>query len=332
MRRRWVAIPSALVVTLASCTGSDTTPSPPPSPTAPERPVAVVEEALSPPGTELAPGVEVQDGSILVGPTVPLIGEGAPFGSPSFTTDIGWEAVLVVDGDPVEVWDSYVRGLGLDDDNVAAKNCGVLEMRGPDENGEYGDDIGVVAGRQIRCFGTSMTVQVGDAGCDLRIEDDIRCDRSVSHLYLSVRDEPLGGDYLPNGTGVPEDLELAEDLPSRLPEPGERYDDGLDRFLDDTPIAVVPEGARSLVAPAMVVECNSGLIALLDVPGAPTDAIARFGGDGEEEQIYVPNAGSRDGRQWAHGVQSATGGYRIDLTAVDTGNGRSAVLILECGD
>ena len=66
--------------------------------------VGVDDSRLQPPGTPLGSGVKVQDGSRLVGRVFPAVDS---FGSGS---SVGWQALLVVDGDPVEVWNRYGSG------------------------------------------------------------------------------------------------------------------------------------------------------------------------------------------------------------------------------
>lgn len=53
------------------------------------------------PGTDLPDGLSVQPGSQLIGPVVPAV-PGAGAGAS------GWRAVVLVDGDPVDIWDSYL--------------------------------------------------------------------------------------------------------------------------------------------------------------------------------------------------------------------------------
>lgn len=80
-------------------------------------------ETLSGPGTTLPDGLEVADGSSLIGPAVvdEVDGSGVP---------LSWFAVLVVEGDPLAVWRSYAAQLaelfpqeGID----AAQTPGCLE-------------------------------------------------------------------------------------------------------------------------------------------------------------------------------------------------------------
>lgn len=89
--------------------------------------VAVAIDSVEPPGTELGPGVEVQAGSSLVGAPFPLLNMYAQNqGEP---VRLGWQALLVVDGDPVDVWDRYASELGVGDHASARNSCAVAPQR-----------------------------------------------------------------------------------------------------------------------------------------------------------------------------------------------------------
>ena len=73
-------------------------------------PVAVEADSLLPEGTALADGVEVQPGSSLVGSAFPLVDPYRLEGTDELEPR-GWQAVFVVHGDPVEVWDGDADAL-----------------------------------------------------------------------------------------------------------------------------------------------------------------------------------------------------------------------------
>lgn len=337
--------------------------------------VAVDASRLQPPGTPLGPGAEVQAGSYLVGEALPVV-EFYP--QPGVAPGpLGWQAVLIVDGDPIEVWNRYVEHLGLADERATAHgSCLVKVTRTPtaeelaaDSNAgqpieRFITEPPLEGENLIECYaaaeGVTMALAVGTLPCLSFQPSEPPCRaHAVSHLYVSVTEDSLneafvqlGADQLrferaqtpadpdnvveplpvPSGPAVPPSLEGGGE--SRLPEEGERLDDNLDYFLDRWPVGLVPRGARSLVAPAMLIDCNSGLVALLEVAGSPVEAVRLFreaAGSGEAGAAPVTGDDSQ-GRAWAGGEISSAGGYDIDLVALDTGGGKSAVLFTECGD
>lgn len=347
----------------------------PASPTGRPAPDAAVSSAVAapediqPPGTELASGLEVQPGSALVGTVMPIVA--TSFGPPLAADPIGWQAVLSVDGEPLEVWQRYADALGLADVGDPRAACtvtalatrprppgAVVDGTGPPERfiteapleGENRLDcyvasgsavLSMVVGTQICCGGGEGTIGV----------------RRASHLYVAVQDrtaepvfEQAGADELrferaqstdgqyrdpvpvPIGALVAPQFDLPE--PTALPGPGQRYDDELDSYLYDTDAALVPPGARSLVAPALLLRCNSGLVALLEVPGEPDEAVATIDlADAEgDDPAGIVRGVDADGRSWTAGFISTAGGYYLDLVAVRTADDESTMLITECGD
>lgn len=379
---------AALTLVLASCSSSDDGVRTVEAPVAPEdaHRVAVDPTAVGASGTHLAPGVEVVAGSSLIGPTFPLTqwtGEGE-------NVDVGWQAVIVVDADPVGVWNGYVDQLGIGDRASAEQAC-IVSQRGspqlmPPRPSGYDDKVypappttatptrfltePVIDGEdRIECRaafdGIDLTMIVGQDGCGLVMGDEIApacLEHEIAHLYVQVQTDPdaealrsldssLGTDETryertedTDGAGrdgwapIPEgdvvEPQLGEPQPSRLPVSGERVDDGLDYFLGDRGdpsggLLVVPSEATSLVAPAMLGFCNSGLVAVLSVPGPPEQAVDSFGInlDGKDP-IVVTDADPA----WALLSASSAGGYGLELLVVAQPDGTSAVLATECGD
>jgi hypothetical protein len=95
--------------------------------------VAAVESALRPPGSPLVGSVRVQGGSQLVATAFPY---DAPRFDPAATgEDVGaWQALLIVDGDPIRVWDRYARALGIDHWASARHACVVRRVPAPGEH------------------------------------------------------------------------------------------------------------------------------------------------------------------------------------------------------
>jgi hypothetical protein len=350
--------------------------------------IAVDPDALRPPGSELAPGIEVQPGSSLVGTTFPLLGISDEGSS-------GWQAVLVVDGDPVEVWDRYATALDVADQAAAVDSCIVARDGTPqdpdwqqDPSGDDADHQPVEVKRflteprmegedRIRCSatldGVSMTMVVGaprlggclgDAmtGCEPRPSshlllqvrtdgeagqssegpylgtDELRYERSTYPAPETGHDGPPVTAAIPAGDPVPPRADdLGADLDSRLPAAGEPFDDSLDAFLTRNGHATVnrvPDGARSLIAPAMLIDCNSGLVAVLGVPEGVREAVALFdeADEADDDPMDVDKGTDDAGREWAGGTITTAGGYYLDVTAVADGDDSSTVLLTECGD
>lgn len=89
----WLALPAGVVLIAAIVFVRDGSPTPPELP----------PEATSPAGTQLLDGFSVPSGAVQLGP---LLVAGLEDGQPS-----EWRAVLVVTGDPLEVWRRYLDQL-----------------------------------------------------------------------------------------------------------------------------------------------------------------------------------------------------------------------------
>ncbi|HEV2069466.1 MAG TPA: hypothetical protein VGR26_06710, partial [Acidimicrobiales bacterium] len=376
--RRWLPVLGAFMA-LASACGDNVGGRTAAPDEAPGRPVAVDEASLRPPGRELAPGVEVQTGSALVGTSMPNLDHYQDPGS--LPENRGWQAVLLVEGDPIEVWGRYVAHLGVDDDRADAPGSCVVQAVRPTTQEEseaqeandgprfvqpverFLSEPPIDGENRIVCHatvpGVTMALVMGAMPClDYQVPDPPCPFHSASHLYINVLDPPpanwreewssFGADRLrrkrnmtpmpspdPGETTVRGSTDailtamLDGELVSRLPKEGERYDDELDYFLDDTDVALVPEGGRSLVAPAMILDCNSGLVALLEVPGTPAEVLDMFD-PGDRRETFVQGTDA-EGRSWAGAAINSAGGHRLRLLALDTADGMSTVLITECG-
>ena len=119
-----------------------------------------------------------------------------------------------------------------------------------------------------------------------------------------------------------------------LPAVGSRYDDQLDNYLGPVGIAVLPSQAKSLVAPALLIACNSGLVAVLRFRGGPAEAVAWFDGASTGDDPIQTVSGTRDGHAWIAGTITTAGGYYVDPVGVadDAAGTTSTVLVTECGD
>ena len=353
--RGWLSVLVAFMVVASGCGGSARDGAADPDKRV-ERLVAVDEPSLRPPGTELAPGVEVQAGSALVGTSMPIVDfYREPGAEPEA---LGWQAVLIVEGDPIEVWDRYIAHLGFEDERAhAVGSCTVQAVLEPTERDwdrfvspveRFITEPRIEAENRLACHAEGPTVTMvlaaGAMSClDWKLDDPPCPLHRASHLYISVLDAPddhgqerfgaeeLGFERseqampsgatrepvpLPTGAVIPPTLD--DELVSRLPEEGERYDDELDYYLDGSAAALVPEGGRSLVAPAMLLDCNSGLVALLEVPGTPAQAVDTFDrADEDDGDILAVVGADPQGRSWKGGRITTAGGYYLDLVALD---------------
>ena len=82
----------------------------------------------------------------------------------------------------------------------------------------------------------------------------------------------------------------------------------------------------------MLIDCNSGLVAVVAMPQAPADAVAAFAVEDPEGTTAV-QSGELGDRTWATRFFDSAGGYKLQLTAVSADEaGSSYVLATECGD
>ena len=121
--------------------------------------------------------------------------------------------------------------------------------------------------------------------------------------------------------------------PRPLPEPGERFDGGIDYFLDGSDLVMLPDGLSSAVTPTLSDRCNSGLMAVLVSDRAPKSAIDRILRN-DERDLPLTRAEfvDRSGRSVHAAYLSEAGGFHLDLTALEAGAQRSLVYVFECGD
>lgn len=278
--------------------------------------VGVDDSRLQPPGTPLGSGVKVQDGSRLVGRVFPAVDS---FGSGS---SVGWQALLVVDGDPVEVWNRYAEVLRVKDGD-APESCVVRTVTVPGDPSTTSTTAVVTVGdgtpsrflteprldgeNRLDCDFTdgplAMSMAVGAVvQCDLltpavrlptstrvppvhpvqswnhdiehrpptgRGTDQLRYERGLASVAGTDKVNVPPTAAIPTGAVVAANLPTNLD-PTRLPGPGEPIDDGIDQYLVGSPFKV-PAGGRSLVAPSQLINCNSGLVAVVSVPQARSD-------------------------------------------------------------
>lgn len=335
--------------------------------------VAVNEESLLPEGSPLTAAVSVQPGSWLVGRVFPWATfDAVPGPSGSDDAVLGWQAVLVVDGDPIEVWNSYARAFDVGDAAPAAQSCIVEAVTVSPTTAEPGTTPRArrfLTERRIE--GENLldcTAAVGDLWMSMRVGLDRSCEgfgdprkctlRPIAHLFVRGGVTQLGGlgaDELryergmgafnpdpaarmapvPGGPVVRPDLPEPGSMPA-LPGPGDAIDDGIDYYLGSGADAAfrVPVGGRSLIAPAMLITwCNSGLVAVLRVQGSPDEAVGFLFDTGDSDYTNETRNGmTDDGARWTTGGVGQSGGYDLGFTAVARGDDHTDLLLSECGD
>jgi hypothetical protein len=316
----------AVLILVVGCS-EDPKAAPTTAPTSPpfELPAGIpnVGGALSPPGTQIAPGYRVVDGSFLVGPAIPA-------GSANRDDD-AWTALAVVAGEPEGVLAGYVdqareRGLetSLDSFRLGEDRCGGL---GEHPSVEYCvetmsiDGTGRNESLQLRY---SRGVVGGEPTSLLLIEhldyaDGYPVD-APPELFADLPPRPdLGGH-----------LELPDDWPE-LPRAG----DALTPLLDTDPLRVV-QGSRP-VAPAWRVgpeRCAVELSWMIQVepdadPKRVFDAyLEQVGGTVEDVEPYELTLD--DGTDVRFEPRTQVTLYDLNLTLVQPKVGTSWIRVDHC--
>jgi hypothetical protein len=326
-----------------------------------------------PPGTILHGSVDVVDGTELVGSVFPFVNpNSARSAAPTSAPPDGWQALLTVTGDPIDAWNAYAKALGVDDLAGAIPSCEVSAVTAgpippPDESWPVVHrrltEPRLDGENRLECAATvgavTMSLVVGVARrCEPAVGGPkTHCDlRRVAHLLIRVQapdqpttDRPSVGPesaYDEHGTRaaatsgtVVRPRLSTKGATSVLPGPGQSIDDGLDYYLQEglgagsTSVFTVPRGGRSLVAPALLIQCNSGLVAALRLEGTPRQVADGFDAQGTQDDPMVRAEGDlADGHSWVSGEIATAGGYYLDVAAVAVDDGHSDVLVTECGD
>ncbi|MFN8051211.1 MAG: hypothetical protein U0Q22_07250 [Acidimicrobiales bacterium] len=364
------ALVVATVASLAACgdTGSDTGTGAQRSVT-PAAPVAFDDAALRPPGTVIDGAVVVQDGTSMVGQRFPTLEPDGAAGWSALLLVTGdpvkvWDAyasalgleeagaaascvvsverVIPPEGSPPSSVDTTTTALASFRFRDATQRL-LTEPRLRGENrlactaADAGLSMRMVVGAQHRpCWSAEQTARSGK-GCDLLAVSQLFLHSSAKDQYNADYrqrgiDELLyergGAKVAPTGAVIAPELAV-DDLGSGLPTSGEALDDSLDSFLSGE--FLVPPGGSSLIAPAILIECNSGLVAVLSVPGDPATAIGRLDSASQYDDPVTTSAGGTAGNRWTAGTITTAGGYYIYASAVER-DGRSDLLVTECGD
>lgn len=199
--------------------------------------------------------------------------------------------------------------------------------------------VAMSAGVAPNCTEESPSSTLPKTQCGLLAQRHLTIHRATSPPSRITPTEGMYGatgysSASPTGApNVPPMPEEREDALTWLPAEGQLVDSRLDYFLWTG--AVVSAGASSVVAPAMVTPCNSGLVAVLNSPLAPEKALGSITMSDQPDGNEVTTGAGPDGRAWATVLLSAAGGYYLDITAIEKSTGGSDgswILATECGD
>ena len=376
-RSPWTAVALVVCATfVAGCSDPSSEP-PPQGPDEQELadvPVTALEGALRGPGTTVVDGVEVQEGSQLVVGAFPLVGRPMhPTASLDQREDpAGWQALFVIDGDPVEVWERYASALGEPERAAALQRCTVTRLP-PHEPYEdtHENRFGLTppapvrfltgerieGENQLSCsadlerltmsmvYGTASATKRGCSNFPPVVDECVEV--PVAHLLIEVLDDdtpldPARSRIPPGPTLPPGELVLPRIVVppgSELPGEGEPFDARLDSNLhsgrETAPVALIPQGGQSLVAPAQLISCYTGTVAVLTLPMEPQDAVDWYvqpGHHDDDPERFRVRGNDEHGRAWQFGVAATASGYAIEVLAVEAEVGGSTVLLRNCGE
>ncbi len=356
---RVVAAVTALLV--AGCGGSTSEAEDvggPPSTPAEALPIAVETSALLAPGTEIVEGVAVQEGTWLVGSAFP-----------GHWGDESWQALLVLEGEPLAVWDRYAGALGIEDRASARQSCVVMRVGDPpgplhDPSSDrpptrFITEEPIDDENRVECRaevdGTTMVLGYGPSYspdlCHLPSEDQPwDCRRPTeAHLYLRSRqDDGAGyprfatdelrmlrsgsGDQpapVPSGEVIAPSFDLPPDLVP-LPAAGEPVNGGL----SGGPRWRLPDGARGVVAGVSLMHCTGSMATVWEVPGAPADAVEALLADAADGDRYgaISHGADARGRDWTMESTAEAGGLHVTVVALATTDEVSSVMLTSCND
>lgn len=315
-------------------------------------PITAEASVLSEPGDDVVPGVDVPEGTQMVGQPVPSIGYGLDGSDPH---RVGWQALFIVTDDPIDTWRSMAEELGVGDDDRAdpTQACFVTEetaetlATGRPSGRRLLTEQRVDGENLVSCDfynkGVNMSMRVGaNLRCTGRYGASKPCGLNpVAHLrsgidesQATVEEPPLK----PNpGLGdeivefePPNDLE-----PRSLLSAGAAYDDGTDYHIwnedssDEPTQFFIPDGGRSVVVPADFNACTGDVVGMLefDQPAAESVELMADQLDRGDEVV----TGQWDDNDWAYVILGSPGAQSVQLTGVDKPGG-STVLFSDCGD
>jgi hypothetical protein len=236
---------------------------PTPSPTVTEvSGIPVLAGTTRGPGTPLRDGLEVAEGTVLLGTVFPTGAAVSINGVP--VEDRGWRASLLVTGDPVEVMRAYL---------AQAADAGLGEF--PDGAGSCKDDEKAY----YRCEAWSGVWTAAEGGffsAVLHRREAMGATAAVSHLLLTYRNagrstSPTTISFTESGAERPSGVPV----PSRwepLAGPGEPFGVG---FAPTRPLTVEP-GSLLVAPPGINLDLFDTYVAVLLVTGDPDEVMAAY--------------------------------------------------------
>lgn len=216
----------------------------------------VISSAAGPPGTSLGDGFSVVEGTVLVGPPIPIgiavVSNGKPI------LDEGWTATSIIDGaDPLDIVDAYMRQaerVGLVEQ--AGSGCSVQRdvatcsafARSPDPAEPRSVAATVVRGQRADLWSNHVVVLFSTAEIYWTYGDMMSTDEGDIELpppapWPSL---PTGGDPLPTADEIRDPVE-------------------------------VQEGSRLAGPPRLNIDdATGGMVAILEVTGEPKAVLQRY--------------------------------------------------------
>lgn len=337
-----MAATAGLALALAACgSGSGGTAADDGSTTTVESTTTTAVVALRPPGTEIAPGLVVPDGAQLAGAAFVRSAEEQQGGQ------AGWDAHLVIDGDPFAVWDDLAGQLRALDPAAgfsgSADGCAwrfeeqivdggsVVTLDGSDVEGAPADPTVVTAEAPggsllgVECS-AGATMDVGDGFQTFFLSLDAGSDRPTSATLTAIaeRGSPgarswgirTGDGPAPAPSPDPVPAGAADHLPASPPTPvveeGDPFGSDVNCFSGTGYTrTLLPAGAT------WVADIGFGNVSVLavDDPRAAIEALqAQFEAGGPDESSGIRTVELADGTSiltYSHGVSAGGGGCTV---------------------
>jgi hypothetical protein len=272
--------------------------------------------ATRPMRSALADGFEVVPGTRLVG-TV--------FQKPTRTGLNQWTALLLVDRDPVGVYDAYVaqaRKLGIPLPGSGAVRSWDGWIPCNLDLGNRTMPLGTVDpidAEALECYGFAAAV---DANIETYAQLSVRWGGATHHAYLTVSHAPRSSDYATEDAGAAR-IEPPAQLPKRsrqrsAKEPGETFGAPNDGFYLAYKRPRLEVGSR-LAAPEAFSIASKDFVAVLRIDGDVDRVLRRYARQLGGGETVVQHASTIDGEAVAFLITAPFGGGSGEMLADPTG-------------